>query len=98
MLAARKKKFQPARRMSRSMASPLECLITVQPGEYGSVSTRKDWGTSVPARIMTVPAFMVLDKSPPLGENAVGPARASAAMNLRPANTRRCRACSAVFF
>ena len=61
MLAARKKKFQSARRMSRSTASVSEFLIISQPCEYSSVSTRKDWGMLVPAFIMMVPAFMVPD-------------------------------------
>src|SRR5215471_6656175 len=61
MLAARKKKFQSARRMSRSTASASEFLIISQPCEYSSVSTRKDWGMMVPAFIMMVPAFMVPD-------------------------------------
>ena len=61
MLAARKKKFQSARRMSRSTASVSEFLIISQPCEYSSVSTRKDWGMMVPAFIMMVPAFMVPD-------------------------------------
>src|SRR5713101_5899134 len=61
MLAARKKKLQSACRMSRSMASPSEFLIISQPCEYGSVSTRKDWGVRVPARIMMVPTFMMPD-------------------------------------
>ena len=61
MLAARKKKFQSARRMSRSTASVSELLIISQPCEYSSVSTRKDWGMMVPAFIMMVPAFMVPD-------------------------------------
>src|SRR5258707_11785181 len=58
MLAARKKKFQSARRMSRSRASASEFLIISQPCEYSSVSTRKDWGMIVPTFIMMVPAFM----------------------------------------
>src|SRR6266446_3116571 len=61
MLAARKKKFQSARRMSRSTASASEFLMISQPCEYGSVSTRKDWGMIVPTFIMMVPAFMVPD-------------------------------------
>ncbi|MFZ0279501.1 MAG: hypothetical protein WA254_04285 [Candidatus Sulfotelmatobacter sp.] len=61
MLAARKKKFQSARRMSRSTASAPAFLIISQPREYSSVSTRKDWGMIVPAFIMTVPALMVPD-------------------------------------
>jgi len=61
MLAARKKKFQSALRTSRSTELPSEFLIISQPHEYGSVSTRKDWGMMVPALIMMVPAFMVPD-------------------------------------
>jgi hypothetical protein len=61
MLAARKKKFQSARRMSRSTASASEFLMISQPCEYSSVSTRKDRGMMVPAFIMMVPAFMVPD-------------------------------------
>src|SRR5258708_35364783 len=61
MLPARKKKFQSARRMSRSRASASEFLMISQPCEYSSVSTRKDWGMIVPTFIMIVPAFMVPD-------------------------------------
>jgi len=61
MLAARKKKFQSARRTSRSTELPSEFLIISQPCEYGSVSTRKSWGMTVPDLIMMVPAFMVPD-------------------------------------
>ncbi len=56
MLAARKKKFQSARPMSRPRASASEFLIISQPCEYSSVSTSKDWGMIVPAFIMVVPA------------------------------------------
>jgi hypothetical protein len=75
MLAARKKKFQSARRMSRSTASPSEFLIISQPCEYSSVSTRKDWGMRVPAFIMMVPAFMVPNNraSPYVEDQAVPP-------------------------
>jgi hypothetical protein len=61
MLAARKKKLQSARRMSRSTASPSAFLMISQPGEYSSVSTRKDWGMIGPPSFMMVPAFMVPD-------------------------------------
>ena len=61
MLAARKKKFQSARRMSRSTAAASEFLMISQPCDYSSVSTRKDWGMIVPIFIMMVPAFKVLD-------------------------------------
>src|SRR5437868_12899376 len=61
MLAARKKKCQSARRMSRSTASASAFLIISQPCEYSSVSTRKDWGRVVPTFIMIAPAFMVPD-------------------------------------
>src|SRR6266852_5921591 len=61
ILPARKKKFQSARRMSRSKASASEFLMISQPCEYSSVSTRKDWGMIVPTFIMMVPAFMVHD-------------------------------------
>ena len=61
MLPARKKKFQSARRMSRSKASASEFLMISQPCEYSSVATRKDWGMIVPTFIMMVPAFMVPD-------------------------------------
>jgi hypothetical protein len=61
MLEARKKKFQSALRTSRSRELPAEFLIISQPCEYGSVSTRKDWGMMVPALIMMIPAFMVPD-------------------------------------
>jgi len=43
------------------MELPSEFLIISQPCEYGSVSTRKDWGMTVPALIMMVPAVMVPD-------------------------------------
>ena len=61
MLPARKKKFQSARRMSRSTAPASEFLMISQPCEYSSVSTRKDWGMMVPPFIMIVPALMVPD-------------------------------------
>jgi hypothetical protein len=61
MLAARKKKFQSARRMSRSTVLASEFLMISQSCEYGSVSTRKDWGMMVPTFIMIVPTFMVPD-------------------------------------
>src|SRR4029077_9240530 len=72
MLAARKKKFQSARRTSRSTELPSEFLIISQPCEYGSVSTRKNWG-------MMVPAFMVPDNrvSPYVQDPAVNEKRAS---------------------
>src|SRR2546425_12987523 len=76
MLAARKKKFQSARRTSRSTELPSEFLIISQPCEYGSVSTRKDWGTMVPALIMMVPAFIVPD-------NRVSPYVQDPAVNAR---------------
>src|SRR5712692_2737698 len=79
MLAARKTKFQSARRMSRSMELPSEFLIISQPCEYGSVSTRKDWGMTVPALILMVPAVMVPDhRVSPYGQDqAVNEERAS---------------------
>jgi hypothetical protein len=79
MLAARKKKFQSARRTSRSTELPSEFLIISQPREYGSVSTRKDWGMMVPALIMMVPAFMLPDNrvSPYVQDPAVNEKRVS---------------------
>src|SRR5258708_35237261 len=81
MRGARKKKFQCARRMSRSTASAPAFLIISQPCEYSSVSTRKDWGMMVPAFIMIVPAFMVPDNrvSPYVEDPAVNEKSASRA-------------------
>jgi hypothetical protein len=81
MLAARKKKFQSARRMSRSTGSASEFLMISQPCEYGSVSTRKDWGMMVPTFIMIVPAFMMPD-------NRVSPYFRDPAANEKSANNR----------
>src|SRR5208337_4375179 len=79
MLAARKKKFQSARRTSRSTELPSEFLIISQPREYGSVSTRKDWGMMVPALMMIVPAFIVPDNrvSPYVQDPAVNEKKVS---------------------
>ena len=79
MLAARKKKFQSARRTSRSTELPSEFLIISQPREYGSVSTRKDWGMMVPALMMMVPAFIVPDNrvSPYVQDPAVNEKKVS---------------------
>ncbi len=84
MLAARKKKLQSARRMSRSTESAPAFLIISQPREYSSVSTRKDWGMMVPAFIMTVPAFMVADNrvSPYVEDPAVNEKSASRACEV----------------
>jgi hypothetical protein len=83
MLAARKKKFQSARRTSRPTELPSEFLITSQPSEYGSVSIRKDWGMmAVPALIMMVPAFMVPD-------NRVSPYVEDPAVNEKSARKRQ---------
>src|SRR5216684_1454157 len=82
MLAARKKKFQSARRMSRSRAWASEFLMISQPCEYGSVSTRNDWGMMVPAFIMMVPAFMVPD-------NRVSPCVEDPAVNEKSASKRK---------
>src|SRR6266446_1132680 len=93
MLAARKKKFQSARRMSRSRAWASEFLMISQPCEYGSVSTRKDWGMMVPSFIMMVPAFMVPDNRVPYVEDP--------AVNERSASKRKslvlCDEASVVF-
>src|SRR5260370_9865379 len=82
MLAARKKKFQSARRMSRSRASAPEFLIISQPCEYSSVSTSKDWGMIVPAFIMMVPAFIGPD-------NRVSPSVEDPAANEKSASKRK---------
>jgi hypothetical protein len=94
MLPARKKKFQSARRMSRSTASASEFLMISQPCEYGSVSTRKDWGMMVPAFIMIVPAFMVSDNrvSPYVEDPAANEKRAS-----KKEKTSSCDEASVVF-
>src|SRR6266849_3184851 len=86
MLAARKKKFQSARRMSRSTASASEFLMISQPCEYGSVSTRKDWGMTVPAFIMIVPAFIVPD-------NRASPYVEDPAANEKSASKRKASSC-----
>ena len=82
MLAARKKKFQSARRMPRSRASASEFLMISQPCEYSAVSTRKDWGMIVPTFIMMVPAFMVPD-------NRVSPYVEDPAVNEKSASKRK---------
>ena len=82
MLAVRKKKFQSARRMSRSTASASKFLMISQPWEYSSVSTRKDWGMMVLAFIMMVPAFMVPD-------NRVSPSVEDPADNEKSASKRK---------
>ena len=93
MLAARKKKFQSARRMSRSRASPSEFLIISQPCEYSSVSTSKDWGMMVPAFIMMVPAFIWPDNRVSL------PSKIQQAMKKAQANEKAssCDEASVVF-
>jgi hypothetical protein len=82
MLAAGKKKFQSARRMSRSTGSASEFLMISQPCEYGSVSTRKDWGMILPTFIMILPAFMMPD-------NRVSPYFREPAANEKSANKRK---------
>jgi hypothetical protein len=82
MLAARKKKFQSARRLSQSTALASEFLMISQPCEYSSVSTRKDWGMMVPAFIMMMPAFMVPD-------NRVSPSVEDPADNEKSASKRK---------
>jgi len=85
MLAARKKKFQSARRMSRSRSSASEFLIISQPCEYSSVSTRKDWGMMVPSfTMMMVPAFIGPDNrvSPPVEDPAANEKSASKRKSL----------------
>jgi hypothetical protein len=57
-------------------------VSTSQPCEYGSVSTRKDWGMMVPAIIMIGPAFMVPD-------NRVSPCVEDPAVNEKNASKRK---------
>jgi hypothetical protein len=88
MLAARKKKVQSARRMSRSTESASAFLMISHPCEYSFVSTRKDSGMIVPTFIMMVPAFMVPDNraSPYVDDPAVNEKGASKRKSLAPAS------------